>query len=68
MKNIIIIAALAAALTTPVTRCDIGSMACYDAYTSTGLHLIMTDNGTEEPEDDWIVDWEDNIEFEITAE
>lgn len=40
----------------------------YDAWTSTGYHLILSDNGTpEDVEDDWIIDWEDNRDFTVTV-
>lgn len=37
----------------------------YEAWTDTGIHLMMSDNGTETPEDDIVVDWETNRDFEI---
>lgn len=37
----------------------------YSAYTDTGIHLIMTDAGTADPFDDFIVDYEDNRAYEI---
>lgn len=39
---------------------------CYSAWTDTGIHLIMCDNGTpDDVEDDYVVDWEDNRVFSI---
>lgn len=44
-----------------------GSADCYSAYTETGVHLIMSDNGTpNDIEDDYICDYETNRIFEIT--
>ena len=41
----------------------------YNAWTDNGYHLMMSDNGTpEDPEDDIIIDWEDNRKFEIEVE
>ena len=38
----------------------------YSAWTDNGLHLMISDNGTpDNPEDDFICDWEDNRAFEI---
>lgn len=37
----------------------------YEAWTDTGVHLMMSDNGTDTPEDDIVIDWEDNRQFEI---
>ena len=37
----------------------------YEAWTDTGIHLMMSDNGTETPEDDIVIDWETNRDFEI---
>ena len=38
----------------------------YSAWTDTGYHLMISDNGTpDDPEDDWVVDWEDNRDFRI---
>lgn len=35
---------------------------CYSAYTTDGVHLIISDNGTPQKlEDDFICDWEDDI-------
>lgn len=40
----------------------------YEAWTDTGIHLMMSDNGTPDNlEDDFVVDWEDNREFKITV-
>lgn len=40
----------------------------YDAWTSGGYHLMICDNGTpNDPEDDYIYDWEDNRIFEISV-
>jgi hypothetical protein len=39
---------------------------CYSAYTETGIHLIISDNGTPgDFDDDFICDWETNITFSI---
>lgn len=39
----------------------------YSAWTDTGYHLMMSDNGTPgDPEDDWVCDWEDNRTYTIT--
>ena len=39
---------------------------CYSAYTEDGIHLILSDNGTPDYlDDDFICDWEDNVDFEI---
>lgn len=39
----------------------------YSAWTDTGMHLMISDNGTpDDLEDDFICDWEDNREFTIT--
>lgn len=40
----------------------------YEAWTDTGIHLMMSDNGTDTPEDDEVIDWEDNREFTIIKE
>lgn len=40
----------------------------YEAWTDTGIHLMMSDNGTETPEDDIVIDWETNREFTIIKE
>lgn len=37
----------------------------YEAWTDTGIHLMMSDNGTNTPEDDIVIDWETNRDFEI---
>lgn len=37
----------------------------YEAWTDTGVHLMMSDNGTDTPEDDIVIDWETNRDFEI---
>lgn len=37
----------------------------YEAWTDTGIHLMMSDNGTDTPDDDIVIDWEDNRDFEI---
>lgn len=40
---------------------------CYSAWTETGTHLIMSDNGTpNDPDDDFVADWETNREYTIT--
>lgn len=40
---------------------------CYSAWTDTGIHLIMSDNGTPtDYSDDWIVDYEDNRNVKVT--
>ncbi len=40
----------------------------YDAWTSTGIHVFVDDNGTPEDfSDDWVFDWEDNRVFTITV-
>lgn len=39
----------------------------YNAWTDTGIHLMMSDSGTPDNfEDDVVIDWEDNREFKIT--
>ena len=40
----------------------------YEAWTDTGIHLMMSDNGTTTPEDDIVIDWEDNRQFTIIKE
>ena len=40
----------------------------YDAWTDTGVHLMMSDNGTDTPEDDVVIDWETNRQFTIIKE
>lgn len=40
-------------------------MDLYEAWTDTGIHLMMSDNGTDTPEDDIVIDWETNREFQI---
>lgn len=43
------------------------NFADYEAWTDTGIHLMVCDNGTpDDYEDDWIYDWETNREFTIT--
>lgn len=37
----------------------------YEAWTDTGVHLMMSDNGTDTPEDDIVIDWETNRKFQI---
>lgn len=40
----------------------------YSAWTDTGIHLMISDNGTpEDLEDDFICDWEDNRVFTVTV-
>lgn len=39
---------------------------CYSAWSESGIHLILSDNGTpDDVEDDFICDWETNREFTI---
>lgn len=40
----------------------------YEAWTDTGIHLMMSDNGTDTPEDDTVIDWETNRQFTIIKE
>lgn len=40
----------------------------YEAWTDTGVHLMMSDNGTDTPEDDIVIDWETNRKFTIIKE
>jgi len=40
----------------------------YEAWTDAGIHLMMSDNGTETPEDDVVIDWETNRRFTIIKE
>lgn len=38
----------------------------YSAWTDTGIHLIMSDNGTPDIfDDDVVIDWEDNRNFTV---
>lgn len=37
----------------------------YEAWTDNGVHLMMSDGGTDTPEDDEVIDWETNRDFEI---
>ena len=38
----------------------------YEAWTSTGVHLMINDNGTPNDfEDDWVFDWETNRTFTV---
>ena len=39
----------------------------YDVWREDGVHLFINDNGTPTNyEDDWVYDWEDNREVDIT--
>lgn len=40
----------------------------YNAWTDTGIHLMMSDNGTPDNfDDDFVIDWEDNRQFKVTV-
>lgn len=41
----------------------------YNAWTDTGVHLIIDDNGTPNNfDDDFIIDWETNRQFKISIQ
>lgn len=58
IKSILTITALVAVIGIADKATQKRPMDLYEAWTDTGIHVVMSDNGTETMDDDFIVDWE----------
>lgn len=63
MLRIIVVAIIAAMSSANAPAGDV-----YSAWADTGIHLMISDNGTPEDfDDDFICDWETNRIFTVTV-
>lgn len=64
MKLFILLIILRAVVTHLAAVQPVGDV--YSVWAEPNLHIMMCDNGTpDDPEDDWVVDWEDNRDVTV---